>query len=438
METITPAIRLPEAELKTLLHFSSRADRADLLEELRRIDALSKYHPFTPNVLGRLFHKRFSNHTRNKIRTVRIDFMGRLLMHFFQTETFELLCTRLEEQPNGISSYTRFVEKQPITDWFLLWMMQNFPVLSKVILKLNLSEKYSKLSKIPLDETIRYVPLFIIYRISSIHRNSNEMGWIECLARGRKLRAARHLPFPISKRIAHLTINAPKYYGFRAALCHGLLKSMGINDEQYAILFPYYQNVAEIRPYQIQIIRFCITHCSNFNADETQRILSYLEHCFTDGEGFRFKGRTGGSVFRLAEAWHREIHYNEVLEHEAYLYKSVPKFWEGASYKEASWTFEGERFRIIQILKTKDLIEEGRKMKHCVGSYANRCVDGKCSIWTLQTYNETLKDWKSMVTIEVDSDTKRIVQARGYYNAYPREIELNWIRRWAEYEGLFF
>ena len=435
METITPAIRLPEAELKTLLHFSSRADRADLLEELRRIDALSKYHPFTPNVLGRLFHKRFSNHTRNKIRTVRIDFMGRLLMHFFQTETFELLCTRLEQQPNGISSYTRFVEKQPITEWFLLWMMQNYPIFSKVVLKLNISDKYKKLSQIPLDQTLRYVPLFVIYRIGSTFRNSNEMDWIECVAVGKNIREARHLPFPVSKKMAHLTINAPKYYSFREALFHGLLKSLGITDGMYPVLFTYYQSIAEIRSQQIQIMRFCINHCTALDEQEIRRILSYLEHCFTDGEGFRFKGRTGLSVLRLAEVWHQTMQLENSFDGGNEWYRS-PVFWDGAPYQGKTWTDAGEDYRIIQILNSKDLIIEGYKMRHCVGTYSGKCMEDKCSIWSLQSYKTDLKAWEPLVTIEINTSTKEIVQAKKRFNAYPNEIEMGWIKVWAEEEGV--
>ena len=45
-----------------------------------------------------------------------------------------------------------------------------------------------------------------------------------------------------------------------------------------------------------------------------------------------------------------------------------------------SWQFEHNGFTIVIPTKGSDLIEEGHKMHHCVGSYVNNIVDNNCYI----------------------------------------------------------
>ena len=76
-------------------------------------------------------------------------------------------------------------------------------------------------------------------------------------------------------------------------------------------------------------------------------------------------------------------------------------------------------------------------MGHCVYSYAGRVERREVSIWAV-----TMKDglgetgrW-AMLTVEVQNDTRRIVQARGRFNraATPREIGV--LSRWAKLNEL--
>jgi len=91
---------------------------------------------------------------------------------------------------------------------------------------------------------------------------------------------------------------------------------------------------------------------------------------------------------------------------------------------------------IQEILKSRALQAEGRAMRHCVYSYANRCWRGETTIWSLRlrvNYQE-----KSMATIELDPRRRAIVQARAKCNMRPGGRSNEIIRQWAVWAGLQF
>ena len=88
--------------------------------------------------------------------------------------------------------------------------------------------------------------------------------------------------------------------------------------------------------------------------------------------------------------------------------------------------------RIHEVVTAKALAEEGKRMGHCVFSYAWRIEQGDTSIWSVQMEDgqgET-GNWH-MVTVEVRNDLKRVVQAKGRFNRSMTPVELRIVRRWA-------
>ncbi len=89
---------------------------------------------------------------------------------------------------------------------------------------------------------------------------------------------------------------------------------------------------------------------------------------------------------------------------------------------------------LTELLSTKALVAEGRKMKHCVATYAHSCASGACSIWTLEV--ETFEGRAKVLTVEVQNRARLICQARGKCNMRPGEEHRGILRRWAENAGL--
>ena len=65
---------------------------------------------------------------------------------------------------------------------------------------------------------------------------------------------------------------------------------------------------------------------------------------------------------------------------------------------------EYDGFEFIQMRTAQDLVDEGKAMHHCVGSYADRCASGKSIIFSMR------KNERSYVTIELDPRTYGISQ----------------------------
>ena len=73
--------------------------------------------------------------------------------------------------------------------------------------------------------------------------------------------------------------------------------------------------------------------------------------------------------------------------------------------------FKGKKLSAIVPKHLTELYEEGRRLNHCVGSYARSVIDGGCIIAFLRKNDDLDSPY---CTVEVRD--KRIVQARGYSN----------------------
>lgn len=107
-------------------------------------------------------------------------------------------------------------------------------------------------------------------------------------------------------------------------------------------------------------------------------------------------------------------------------------FEERASSNE--WlAFRGKKLSAIIPKQLTELYEEGRKLNHCVGSYARSVVDGKCIIAFLRKNDDLDSPY---CTVEVRG--KHIVQARGYSNRLGNMIPgvSDFLKDWANEKQL--
>jgi hypothetical protein len=93
--------------------------------------------------------------------------------------------------------------------------------------------------------------------------------------------------------------------------------------------------------------------------------------------------------------------------------------------------FNGENFKIISPTNGDELIREGQMLSHCVASYFQRVIDKQSKIYFLR---ELSKPNTPLVTIEVCGN--KIHQIAGCSNRKPKEIEKEFINRWAKENNL--
>jgi len=83
-------------------------------------------------------------------------------------------------------------------------------------------------------------------------------------------------------------------------------------------------------------------------------------------------------------------------------------------------------------------------MHNCVVSYASDCAQGRCSIWSLKLASSRDGVRRHVLTIEVDTARRQIVQVKGPCNrqpdgkrAGPRLLAaMEMLRRWADQQNL--
>jgi hypothetical protein len=138
------------------------------------------------------------------------------------------------------------------------------------------------------------------------------------------------------------------------------------------------------------------------------------------------KGRSPESLLEQVTRWHREL---------AKTSGQKIRTWNTTNIQPLRMT-EGtvgepnfKIWTIRELVTQQSLIIEGRKLKHCVASYASSCAKGHSSIWSMELEQSSMVEKR--VTIEVNPGTRQVVQIRGKLNRHPNQQELNIIRRWA-------
>jgi hypothetical protein len=271
-------------------------------------------------------------------------------------------------------------------------------------------------------------------------------GWFRHIGSGQNIRTA-DLPLPYTKRMAHHFLQAPADCTVEAALRWGQILGLGgserlvravigtrlgtdyQNDDFWATVLQFLianpmLDLAHVGP----IIDYI--HQQRFVSQDVFVAPGVVERRDPAQPNFTMKGRTPASLLRQVEAWHRTLAKSaqpkaEWPRSEIDGFEFVEGAERGGNLK--IWT-------ITELLSTKALVAEGRKMKHCVATYAHSCASGACSIWTLEA--ETFEGRAKILTVEVQNQARLICQARGKCNMLPGEKHRGILRRWAAKTGL--
>ncbi len=144
-------------------------------------------------------------------------------------------------------------------------------------------------------------------------------------------------------------------------------------------------------------------------------ILPWALHEFTEeraDQRFSWKGRSAVHAHRLAVEYEesRNIPYAAVSWR--------PQGW------DATWPGWNETWAVRELTSGRELYYEGRAMSHCVASYALRCRGGASAIFSLTCNGQR------RLTLELDPQTRRVVQSRGEHNREATPEERAQIEEW--------
>lgn len=274
--------------------------------------------------------------------------------------------------------------------------------------------------------------------------------WYVVAARGGSLYKAGAGQW-LTRKEVHAFLNPPAGLGFDEAFWHAIARSY--LDAPGPAMCIARSKIARAPRGEMDfwgdVARF---FCANPAPVETiDDLCDYLAECRRRDSSYNLQGRTLPSLSRRMHEWHRDmaaIERIEAIRRRAAGRATVrgasacvpDRAWSGSPLADWEWTpsakeakATGERFVVRQLKQAEDLVMESRAMRHCVSTYAAKCIAGHASIWSLRRCTKDRID--RLLTIEVDQQG-RAVQVRGLANRLAHADERNVLERWAKARGI--
>lgn len=212
--------------------------------------------------------------------------------------------------------------------------------------------------------------------------------------------------YPIS---ANIWLARLIHYGFDKIMSYKLYDRLFSNFDELFFEFDL-----------VNIMQFFMTNYKDMDNEVLSDILDFVRHKLVTDVKFTLKGRTVQSVIELSNQWHKErIITNPGVQNAR---------WDRIEEEDRVINYNDGDYKFVELTTTRELFSEGRTQHHCVGTYLDWCISGKCSIFSMR-YTTVDGDKKS-VTIEIQDKTIR--QARGKCNAKPNHHEYGAIMKWSE------
>ena len=329
----------------------------------------------------------------------------------------------------------------------LLFLIRNFKeegrCLAKVIKHLNRLFQHQfywqwRLKELDLtevsDEDIYSNLVGNLFAKYSIHKNVPRLfrlnnpvqfKWFLHLASGFGLRSIPDFTYKLSKKEAQHFFN---YNGdsMLEAYYYSKIMALGATDWQG---HHFAKHIIKNRPSDDQVLKQLICFLIKEFPNGHYLIIGIIRYIllrFREKDSFSLKGRTAQSISKDAisfyKIWLKKLNREYTIENLHYFMSSTPftvflkelQVWSTAPILSFDEERYNARYEIRQINSVLELEAEGKVMHHCVGSYAYKCKEGRCSIWTFSKYNEENRR-RRILTVEVVNQS--IVQAKGTYNS---------------------
>ena len=270
--------------------------------------------------------------------------------------------------------------------------------------------------------------------------------WCVRVAAGESLRRC-DLPIACTRRMVHETMKAPGTLTVPAALRWGQLRALGVGKAHVrAVLATRLRDAfgtPDREAFWCDLFRWLAAHpempCGQVGpaVDFLDRRRHGIDH---DPQGHELPppqphlsmaGRTPESLLRQMEGWHRRLAVDDGVQAAQW----EPCGLSGVTIRsDGAGVIPGGQWTVRELVCSKDLVAEGRRLNHCVASYVRRCRTGASAIFTVErTRGDRVR---KLLTAEVDPAHGTIVQVRGRSNRDARPGEMAVLRRWATVRGL--
>lgn len=288
----------------------------------------------------------------------------------------------------------------------------------------------SKQAAVQVKELAAY--LFCTYKIPDFlyqglyeTKNMQYIQWLMHLGDGGRVKEMKHIPIPFTQKMGHYFLLAPAKFSIAEALRWAQVK--GLNGEDRLAERIAYSWIG-MKPYGDEdfwegFIRLVVSG-GMFNLNKLTELIDYVREEKRANHNYHLKGRTLQSLFRQSDAWHNRFSNSRSNQ-----------VWKPCGIEGYRSEKKPEVIVLEELTESRKLTEEGKSMKHCVGSYAFYCTKGKSAIFSLRKYSGGIL-LDIMATIEVNLVLQRVVQAKAKMNKPISEEAKKYMEVWATHAGL--
>lgn len=331
---------------------------------------------------------------------------------------------------------------EPLTNlvsWQAMW--QNDPAQWKPKSK-NVHKQFISLVKFLL---CKYdVPRFMDKCWYSIY-TTRRQEWYINLGQGENIRKQIGLPFPLTKKMAHIFPKAPADLDIERAFRWCQMMAMGGDKRTIMGVLGTPLGTSFVNmDFWDSVVRFFIAS-PMLDVNQYGPMYDYIRNqkytpqgnVFVNNEvvhlgppqpNFSMHRRDGRALLRQVEAWHRK------LSKESYKKANRNIQWKSCGISGYEKKGKNEAYTIEELLTSKDLYAEGQAQRSCIGSYVTSCENYRTAVYSLRRY-----DKMGMVreaTISINLRHKMIDEARKKCNAQINNSDLNRINEWAKKENI--
>jgi hypothetical protein len=247
---------------------------------------------------------------------------------------------------------------------------------------------------------------------------------------------AGKFPVPLTKRMCHVFMGSTVKLSFLEAVRHAQVHVHG-GDRRVAKAIYATRQLSQINTtshsapedFWDTVIQWTCNQ-PMLAPSQIGPIYDWIQRQRGENVKFSMKGRTGLSVLRAVENWHGELARERKIHGHIYEPSGFEAWSHDRKVKLPTGGHHWEAHTITEVGTSKELAAEGRALKHCVYSYSWSVQRGVVSIWSYKI------DGERQLTIEVNNQTKQIVQCRGAHNRAPVASEVAQVRQWMRENGL--
>lgn len=245
---------------------------------------------------------------------------------------------------------------------------------------------------------------------------------------------------PLTRRMCHELLTMPSRWSLLHAIRRVEVNAVGGNDR----LFQAWMGTREARTlggrveeaFWMTVLEW-LAKAPMLDPSRVGPLVDYIANRRRQDHDFSMSGRSILALTRAMNEWHRELATFRIVRGTSFDPSGFRAFELDRSMRGGDGGVARRIWRVEEVLSTKELAAEGRRMNHCVYSYAWSIEKKQTSIWsmTMEDGQGETGRW-AMLTVEVRNESRRIVQARGRFNRPASSEEHAVLMAWAGANGL--